>query len=255
MAAPTGVQADVGPPTGDAKVFYEGKVVHALGPGQEVSFGRHSSCDIRLEGPRNAKGEPLLSRRVGLMWFRDGYLRIRNTSSHVLLAEADTGETLTLEPRHGPAPSAEASILGESVRVQVMLAQWRPAEPPIQLREELVVTLPSPGWLQRKTVSETQGTTTVTADLSATSAEELVLAALCREKVIHRDKDRPAPSHARVARVLVISRSTVRKHVDHLREKNGQPPHKEALATLAYEQGWVTRELLTRRGLLKGDSR
>jgi hypothetical protein len=249
-----GGDVDIHKEPSDASVSHGGKLVYSLAPGKEASFGRHSTCDIRLDGPRNAKGAPLLSRHVGVLWFRDGRLRIRNTSSHVLIAEADSGDSLRLEPGQDPATGPEGSITGQSVQVSVLLSQWQPATP-LQLREELTVRLPDTPWLSRVLASEMDGTMTVSTDLHATEAQMWVLAALCQSKVLCRDRDRPTPSHKDLAHLLNLSQSTVRGHLDKLRSNNSNPPDKDALATMAYERGWVTMETLRRYGLSREATR
>jgi DNA-binding transcriptional ArsR family regulator len=232
-----------------ATVCHQGKELYSLPAGRKAVFGRHSSCEIRLEGPKNAQGRPLLSRFAGVMWFRDGRLRVRNTSGHVVILESDTGESLTLEPRQEPALGPQGSVAGQSVRVSVIFSQWQLGTT-TQLREELTVILPETRWLQPASGEETDGTKTVDTNLHATNAEERVLAALCRQKVIRRDKGCPALSLDDLTSVLGLSRSTVRGHLDSLRAKNGHPGDKDVLASTAYERRWVTMETLRRHGLV-----
>lgn len=235
-----------------AKVFYQGAMVHELSAGKEAWFGRHTECDIHLDGPRNDKNEPLLSRRTGVMWFRDGRLTVRNESSrHVLLVEAESGDSLRLEPRRLPSPGPEGSVAGELVQVTVLLHHWAPAST-LQHQLGITVELPRLSWLTaRVSPSDEDDSLSVTAGLDATSSEERVLAALCRRKVTSGNRDFPALTLDDIAYVTGLARGTVRGHLESLRAKNGRPPDKDVLATIAYERGWVTPEMLRRHGLLQ----
>ncbi|HST83683.1 MAG TPA: hypothetical protein VLL08_18265 [Kineosporiaceae bacterium] len=221
-----------------ARVRYGGRVL-SLAPGEDLSFGRGTACDIRL--PQ----DDYISRRAGLLRGLEDCLLVRNDSaSKPFVLRPPAGEDRLVEPG-----AATTSLPFQ--RFQVVLAGRGGVG--VSLNIDVLGPQTSP---ERAPDSDADADgVTVTQPIELTGAQRRVLIELCEPMITRQGLHAVPATYAEIGESLSLSPRYVRNVLKGLRETldgYGVPdlisddptrPGEDfrlALARWALRSGWVT---------------
>jgi hypothetical protein len=222
-----------------AALIHYGSEAWSLHPGETVTFGRGTGCDIRLVD------DPHLSRRAGALLGQDGYLVIRNDS---------TSKPIVLRPPAGEDRVIEPAAATTSLPLRHFeLVLYRAGGTPVTLRVDAGAPPPAPDWLPGGAAS------TVTSPIVLTPTQRRVLLALSEPMLTLRGPAARPATYAEIGQRLDLKQGYVRNVVKVLRESltghglaglseddqdAAVDDFRRALAQWAVRSAWVTPDQL-----------
>jgi hypothetical protein len=169
-----------------------------LHPGDTLTFGRGSGCDIRLTDDQH------LSRRAGALLGQDGYLVIRNDS---------TSKPIVLRPPVGEDRVIEPAAATTSLPLRHFdLVLYAAGGVPVVLNVDAGPPPPAPNWLPGGPSG------TVTAPITLSPTQRRVLLALCEPMLTLRGPAARPATYAEIGQRLDLKPGYVRNVVKTLRE-------------------------------------
>ena len=211
-----------------------------LHPGDTLTFGRGSGCDIRLTDDQH------LSRRAGALLGQDGYLVIRNDS---------TSKPIVLRPPVGEDRVIEPAAATTSLPLRHFdLVLYAAGGVPVVLNVDAGPPPPAPNWLPGGPSG------TVTAPITLSPTQRRVLLALCEPMLTLRGPAARPATYAEIGQRLDLKPGYVRNVVKTLRESltghglaglsddaqdAAVDDFRRALAQWAVRSAWINPEQLS----------